>query len=627
MNLFPKISRHFHSLLRSARSFERARPVGYVSAPELIFIDLKFRNPAKMSVAMSPDSHWRHKLRPELELIFCCARARLDEATLGRVRALLHGKLNWSDVVATSFQHHVAPFLYENLRLTAEELVPTVWLNSLRQYVRESSGLSLFLLTELLRIYEIFEAQQLPLIPYKGPVLSWLAYQSLTGRTFIDLDFVTKQENIPRATALLKSAGFQADFSAREELASRRGEAPGQYAFCREATKAQVELHTEYTLRYFPVPLDLDKMSRRFITVDIAGRKMRTFSVEDTLVMLCVHGAKHFWDRLAWSVDVSELIKTQPIDWDLCMHIAGETKSIRVLLLGLCLAHELLQAPLPPQVLARVQRDTTARWLADKVRAQFEGSADTSPGVLPRALFRLRSRDSLRQGIRHMVRLTLSPTERDRQSTHLPPALAPLYVLVRPLRLLHEYGLGMRRRLKLDLAIYDPTPQEIIDGMLRLANIGPGDVLYDLGCGDGRIVVTAAEKYGIRAVGVDINPQRIAEAHLNARKHGVESRVQFLQADAKKVELSEATVVMIYLSADANLRLVERLRSELPPGARIVSRKFRIYGWPPDRTETLVLPNGGTSSLFLWTILERPRNELPVDSALKPVAPSDKDRS
>src|SRR5258708_3851365 len=130
---------------------------------------------------MSRGSNWRTKLRPELELILCCARSRLDEAAAARVRAVLHGTLNWSDVVATSFQHHVAPFLYENLRITAEELVPTVWLDSLRQYVRESSGLSLFLLSELMRIHEIFEAQQLPLIPYKGPVLSWLAFHSLTG--------------------------------------------------------------------------------------------------------------------------------------------------------------------------------------------------------------------------------------------------------------------------------------------------------------------------------------------------------------------------------------------------------------------------------------------------------------
>ena len=308
------------------------------------------------------------------------------------------------------------------------------------------------------------------------------------------------------------------------------------------------------------------------------------------------------------------------------MQIAAEMHSTRVLLLGVCLAHELLQAPLPIQVLEKIRRDTAVRLLTDKVRAQFEGDADASPGVLPRALFRLRSRDSLAQGIRHMVRLTMSPTERDRQSAHLPPFLAPLYTLVRPMRLLREYGLGMRRRVKLDLAIYVPTPQEIIDGMLRLANVRPGDVLYDLGCGDGRIVVTAAEKYGIRAVGVDISPRRIAEARLNARRHGVESRVQFLQEDAKKVEISEATVVTIYLSADANLRLVEKLRSELSPGARIVAQKFRIYGWPPDRVEELVLPNGMVSSLYLWTIPEKSLRS-PAESAVNPVASSDKNRS
>ena len=105
----------------------------------------------------------------------------------------------------------------------------------------------------------------------------------------------------------------------------------------------------------------------------------------------------------------------------------------------------------------------------------------------------------------------------------------------------------MNRRSKPDLAIYQPTPQEIVDQMLRLADISPGDVLYDLGCGDGRIVVAAAEKYGIRAVGVDINPARIAEARENARRHGVEKRVQFILGDAKKADFSDATVITMYL--------------------------------------------------------------------------------
>jgi SAM-dependent methyltransferase len=580
-----------------------------------------------MSLAMSLDPNRAYQLRPELELIFYCARTRLDEAAAGRVRALLQGGLNWSDVVATAFQHHVAPFLYENLRRTAEELVPTVWLDSLRQYTRESSGLALLLLSELLRLHEIFEAEQLPLIPYKGPVLSWLAYRSLTGRTFIDLDFVTKQENIPRATSLLKGAGFSASFGPQEELAGRSGHAPGQYAFFRESSRAQVELHTEQTLRYFPVPLDFDKMSRRFITLEIAGRKMRTFSVEDTLVMLCVHGTKHFWDRLAWIVDVAELITSQPVDWEHSTQIAAEMKSTRVFLLGLYLAHELLGAALPQPVLERAQRDAAVRWLAEKVRAQFEGNADASPGVVPRSLFRLRSRDGIWQGMRHMLRLTTSPTERDRQTTRLPRFLAPLYVLLRPWRLLREYGLGFRRQLQMDLPPYDPTPPEVVDEMIRLAGVKPTDVLYDLGCGDGRIVVAAAEKYGIRAVGVDSSPRRIAEAQANARCHGVESQVLFLQEDATKVDFSDATVVMIYPGADANLRLVNRLRSELSPGARIVSRNFRIYGWTPDQLEKQMLPNGIENSLYLWRIRELPTKSPAAEFSMNSFEPSKKDGS
>ena len=555
---------------------------------------------------MSFDSKRGKQLRPELELVLCCARTRIDAETSERIAELLRGKIDWADVVATAFHHQVASYLYENLRTSGNDIVPSVWLESLKQYTRESLGLAFSLLSELIRIHKTFEAEPFPLIPYKGPVLSWLAYGSLAGRTFIDLDFVTQQKNIPRATALLKSAGFTAEFGPEEELAGEAGKAPGQYGFFRAATRAHVELHTEKTMRYFPVPLDLEKLGRRQIPVEIAGCEMRTFFVEDTLVMLCVHGAKHFWDRLAWIVDIAELIAAQPVDWNLAMKIAAEMKSTRVFLLGLYLAHEQLGAVLPQPVLEKAQRDSSVRWLADFVRAQFAGNADAIPGVIPRAMFRLRSRDGIGQGVWHTLRLAMKATERDRQTVRLPGALAPLYIFARPLRLLREYGFGFRRKVDRDLAMYDPTPQEVVDRILELASVGPGDVLYDLGCGDGRIVVTAAKRFGIRAVGVEVNPRLVVEANANARREGVEAQVQFIEQDAKTVDISEATVVTIYLGADGNLRLVERLRSELRPGARVVSRKFQIYGWAPEKVEEDVMPDGSRTSLYLWRIAGTP---------------------
>jgi hypothetical protein len=189
--------------------------------------------------------------------------------------------------------------------------------------------------------------------------------------------------------------------------------------------------------------LDFDTLSRRFNTVEIASVRMRTFSIEDTLVMLCVHGNKHLWDRLSWIADVAELITAQPVDWALTMQSAAEMKSTRVLLLGLYLAKELFGASLPESILEKTRQDTGVHWLASKVHAQISGNADSNPGALPRALFRLRSRDGIGQGVRHMLRLTMAPTERDHDALRLPRALGFFYPFVRPWRLLKEYGLGL----------------------------------------------------------------------------------------------------------------------------------------------------------------------------------------
>ena len=148
--------------------------------------------------------------------------------------------------------------------------------------------------------------------------------------------------------------------------------------------------------------------------------------------------------------------------------------------------------------------------------------------------------------------------------------------------------------------IFVPTPQEVVDEMLKLAKVGSGDVLYDLGSGDGRIPVTAAKRFGIRAIGIDIDPVRILEANENAKKNGVTDLVQFRQENLFKTNFSEATVVTLYLLPDLNVKLRPRLLRELKPGTRIVSHQFDMGTWQPDRTVEL---NGRT--IYLWTIPER----------------------
>ena len=150
------------------------------------------------------------------------------------------------------------------------------------------------------------------------------------------------------------------------------------------------------------------------------------------------------------------------------------------------------------------------------------------------------------------------------------------------------------------LAPFVPTPEDVVDRMLDLAGVDADDVVYDLGCGDGRIVIRAAQRFGARGVGVDIDPQRIVESKANAVRAGVEHLVQFIQQDAMDVDVSDATVVTLYLLSSSNLKLRHGLTNQLQTGARIVSHAFSMGDWNADRVERFTDERGNTRTLFLW---------------------------
>ncbi|MDM9382021.1 class I SAM-dependent methyltransferase [Chlorogloeopsis sp. ULAP01] len=148
---------------------------------------------------------------------------------------------------------------------------------------------------------------------------------------------------------------------------------------------------------------------------------------------------------------------------------------------------------------------------------------------------------------------------------------------------------------------YVPTPQQVVDRMLQLGQVNKNDVVYDLGSGDGRIPITAAQKYGARGVGIDIDPERIQEANENARKAGVTDRVEFRQQDLFNTDLSEATVVTLYLLPDINVKLRPKLLKELKPGTLVVSHAFDMGEWKPERVEQV---EGRT--IYVWRIPKNP---------------------
>jgi SAM-dependent methyltransferase len=161
-------------------------------------------------------------------------------------------------------------------------------------------------------------------------------------------------------------------------------------------------------------------------------------------------------------------------------------------------------------------------------------------------------------------------------------------------------GGGEAPPAKLDV-IFVATDLEIVTAMLTLANVTREDTVYDLGCGDGRIVIAAAQQLGARGVGVDLDPQRIREAQANALRAGVADRVTFRVQDVFDTDIQPATVVTLFLSPELNARLRPKLTGQLKPGSRIVSHRYGIGDWAPERTETLVV-RGTRNHIFLWRV-------------------------
>src|SRR5579864_2118247 len=182
---------------------------------------------------------------PELELNLCCGRALIDPAAKERVRLLIRNGLNWADALAIAERHRLSPIVYEILAGTARDLLSPEQLNALRLATAPSMTAGMVLLRELLRLHQLFEAAQIPAIPYKGPLLAWVAYGNFLRREYLDLDFLVPQKYIPEVVEVLKSAGYRPQFDPREAHAGQGGFAPGQYSFLSHPQKILVEFHTE----------------------------------------------------------------------------------------------------------------------------------------------------------------------------------------------------------------------------------------------------------------------------------------------------------------------------------------------------------------------------------------------
>ncbi|MGA8224851.1 MAG: nucleotidyltransferase family protein [Candidatus Acidiferrales bacterium] len=387
---------------------------------------------------------------PEKRLLVCSARTKISPAIAEHIRELVAHSLDWSYLLSEAAENSITPLFERALRAAAPSAIPPEYSTQLKAALRGNTVRCLFLTAELNGILALFQAADIHAIPYKGPVAAAQAYGDITLREFEDLDIILRQRDLPKAHEIIVSLGYQPKFPWILSPGAAAALVPGEYNYRDDARRAMVELHTEITLRHFPVVPDLDDFLHRLVPVDLSGHAIQTFRVEDALPILCIHGSKDFWERISWIADISELVQSHPaLDWDQAERRTESLKAQRMLHLGLTLAADLLDAPLPPDVLSHIRADAAAATIAKEVQHRLLSRELPALDAKGRLNFRRRMVPGVMAGWRYAARLAVVPAEEDWQMMRLPAPLAPLYIALRPLRLLRKYGWAGRRSPRL----------------------------------------------------------------------------------------------------------------------------------------------------------------------------------
>lgn len=382
------------------------------------------------------------ELSREAQILLHSARPIFDETARAALENTLAAATDWRRLIGLAKRHGLIPLLYRRLKDLGPTVVPPQVLSEINLLAHEEASFALLLTGELRALLELLTARGIPALPYKGPALSVQLYGKPTLRHFNDLDVLIRPADLLRAQNALQAHGWKTETlfqGARQRLFERHYDS---YPYYR--ANILLELHWSLVERRFAFPLTVEELLERARPLTLSGREILAPAPEDTLLMLCFHGAKHLWERFAWLCDVAQLLATQPaLDWDITLQRARRLGCERVLWLSLSLAREYLAAPLPAAVTRHIEADTTARALAAQVASHWFLPAAYNADNLTRAQFHLQMRERWRERALYRQRFyfRITPDDWALLPFALPRPLLFLYAPLRWARMLGKYVL------------------------------------------------------------------------------------------------------------------------------------------------------------------------------------------
>lgn len=376
----------------------------------------------------------------EHALLLACAAPAITE---GNATARFEGAdLDWQLISRLAAQHRIVPLLHQYVKRNGLN-PPEHVLQGVEKHAREEALSNLFQTRELNRILAIFADQGIQAIPFKGPSLGFYLHDNLSVRPFGDLDLLVHREDFDAIKQIFADNDYRPyrDFSREDEknfLDTQMG-----FEFVRSDERVVFEIHWSFLNKVHAFNLDPAEVWQHKVPFNLVGQDTFLFAPEHLLLYLCAHGSKSLWSRLRWISDIAELI-VRDLDagfWQRLDHVAKKSNSERMLLTGLQLAHQLLNAPLPEHVKVQIRADSTVAMLVEEVVDHLFLATNHNPLVQKPGSFHLRMRERFIDRVPyllHMAQLWIKPSQKDLEMVRLPAPLHFLYLFVKPIRLLRR---------------------------------------------------------------------------------------------------------------------------------------------------------------------------------------------
>lgn len=392
--------------------------------------------------------------RPEIELLLCCARTHLNHSTTERIKALVQEDIDWEYLIQTAYIHGVIPLVYLSLSKICPQVVPATFLQQLQQDQYQRTQRNLILTSKLLKLLELFEANSIPVIPFKGPILAISAYGDISRRDFFDLDILVRKQDFLKAKELLTTQGYQPYSNNTEKeaayLSSLNDKQQKAYLQSHwelhmvDRDRVTIDVHHGMLPKQFSFLFDTEWLWEYAQPKPFANRMVLNLSSEDSILILCSQGAKDCWQQLNRICDIAQVLCTcGEINWEQVCSRATKLRMTRILLLGLLLAHELLEVELPKSILQQIQANPLLKSLASQIYTQlfYQTESSLTYQKVNSSFFHLSMIEHPLDKVWYCFEHLVVPTVADEVFLPLPQFLSFLYYPLRLIRLIRIYGL------------------------------------------------------------------------------------------------------------------------------------------------------------------------------------------